>query len=316
MISKSSAPGKVILFGEHAVVYGEPALAMAVDKRCGCEISVSSSRTTVNGHPIREEYHSYILQCLNILEVDNKLKISTESDIPSGAGMGSSAAVSVATIGALRKFLEKGSTEEMIAKDAFNVEFEVQGNASPIDTSTSTHGNAIMVSEKKEKDFLWEIKKDEKSWNIHHRDIPDMDFVIGDTGVHSSTGPLVEKVKKFYRKSNFAREIIQEIGEIVRDGCVLLEEEDLEGVGRLMNKNHRLLSILGVSHPSLEKLIKGARRHSYGAKLTGAGGGGSMIALTDEPNKVAEVIEKKGGTPYVLKSTKKGLTSTNTEEKE
>ncbi|MEF8873883.1 MAG: mevalonate kinase [Candidatus Thermoplasmatota archaeon] len=308
---KASAPGKVILFGEHAVVYGEPSIALAVNKRSECEISLSDSETTVNGYPIQKKYHSYILECLERLEVDRDLEINTDSELPSGAGMGSSAAISVATLGSLRKFLKRDTSEEAVAKDAFKVEFGVQGSASPIDTSTSTHGSAIMVSEEKEEDFLWDIERDEKRWNIHHKDIPDLDLVIGNTGVHSPTAPLVKKVRKFYEKSNFAKEIIHDIGELVREGSTLLEEEDIEGLGHLMNKNHRLLSILGVSHPKLEKLIKGARRYSYGAKLTGAGGGGSMIALTDRPEKVAEVIQKNGGEPYVLNSTDKGLSYDN-----
>lgn len=307
MSAKSSAPGKIILFGEHAVVYGEPALSLAVDRRINCEVSASSSETYVNGYPINRKHHSYILECVEKLDTDKKFEIKTESDLPSGAGMGSSAAVTVSTIGCLREFLSKDLEEEKIAKDAFDVEFKVQGSASPIDTSTSTHGNAIMISKEKKEDFLWKIEKDENIWNIHHQDIPNIDLVIGDTGVHSPTGPLVEKVRKFYEKSNFAKEIIEDIGDIVKKATHLLKNEDLEELGELMNKNHRLLSILGVSHPKLETLIRGAKKYSYGAKLTGAGGGGSMIALTNEPKKVAEEIENRGGTPYIIKSTKKGL---------
>jgi len=305
--AKSSAPGKVILFGEHAVVYGEPALSLAVDRRIKCKVSASSSETYVNGYPINRKHHSYILECVKKLDTDKKFEIETNSDLPSGAGMGSSAAVTVSTIGCLREFLSKEVKEERIVKDAFEVEFKVQGNASPIDTSTSTHGNAIMISKEKAENFLWKIEKDKNIWNIHHQDIPDIDLVVGDTGVHSRTGPLVEKVRRFYENSNFAKEIIEDIGKIVKEATYLLKNEDLEGLGELMNKNHRLLSILGVTHPKLEKLIRGARKYSYGAKLTGAGGGGSMIALTDEPEKVAEEIEKKGGTPYIIKSTKQGL---------
>ncbi len=307
MSAKSSAPGKVILFGEHAVVYGEPALSLAVDRRIKCKVSASSSETYVNGYPINRKHHSYILECVKKLDTDKKFEIETNSDLPSGAGMGSSAAVTVSTIGCLREFLSKEVKEERIVKDAFEVEFKVQGNASPIDTSTSTHGNAIMISKEKAENFLWKIEKDKNIWNIHHQDIPDIDLVVGDTGVHSRTGPLVEKVRRFYENSNFAKEIIEDIGKIVKEATYLLKNEDLEGLGELMNKNHRLLSILGVTHPKLEKLIRGARKYSYGAKLTGAGGGGSMIALTDEPEKVAEEIEKKGGTPYIIKSTKQGL---------
>jgi len=307
VIAKSSAPGKIILFGEHAVVYGEPALSLAVDRRIKCDISTSSSETQVNGYPINRKHHSYILECVEKIDSDKKFDIKTESNLPSGAGMGSSAAVTVSTLGCLKEFLSMSLEEEKIAKDAFEIEYKVQGKASPIDTSTSTHGNAIMISKEKKEDFLWKIEKGESIWNIHHQDIPDIDLVIGDTRVHSPTGPLVEKVRKFYERSNFAKEIIEDIGEVVKKATKHLKNEDLEEVGELMNKNHRLLSILGVSHPKLEKLIRGARKYSYGAKLTGAGGGGSMIALTNEPKKVAKEITKRGGKPYIIKSTNKGL---------
>ncbi|MFP4001602.1 MAG: mevalonate kinase [Candidatus Natronoplasma sp.] len=307
MSTKTSAPGKIILFGEHAVVYGEPALSLAVDRGIRCKVSSSSSGTYVNGYPINRDYHSYVLECIEKLDTNREFEIETESDLPSGAGMGSSAAVTVSTLGALSDFLSADFDEEKIAKNAFDIEYEVQGGASPIDTSTSTHGNAIFISKEKKKNFLWKIEKQEKEWNIHHQEIPNLNLVVGNTGVHSNTGPLVRKVRKFYESSNFAREIIEDIGEIVKKATVSLEDEDLKEVGRLMNKNHELLSILGASHPKLESLIKGARKYSYGAKLTGAGGGGSMIALTDQPERVAEEIEKRGGKPYMIKPTRNGL---------
>jgi len=301
-----SAPGKVILFGEHAVVYGEPAIAVAVDKRTTCKITRSKNETTVNGYPINMKHHSYILKSMDYVDIEEPLEIVTESEIPSGAGMGSSAAVTVATLASLHG-ISDDIVENRIAREAFNVEWDVQGSASPIDTSTSTHGNAVMLSKTKEKDFLWSISKEQNEWNIHHRNIPDMQMVIGDTGVHAKTGPLVEKVRRFYMNNNFAKQIIREIGELVIEGSKALADEDLEKVGKLMNRNHELLTILGVSHPKLERLVKGARRYSYGAKLTGAGGGGSMVAVTDEPKKVADIIERRDGTAYIIDVTEEGF---------
>lgn len=301
-----SAPGKVILFGEHAVVYGEPAIAVAVDKRTTCEVSISEEETTVNGYPINMKHHSYILEAMEYVDIDEPLEIVTDSEIPSGAGMGSSAAVSVATLASLHD-IYNDAEEEKLAKEAFNVEWSVQGSASPIDTSTSTHGNAVMLSDEIKEDLLWSIRKDENEWNIHHRDIPEMQMVIGDTGVHAKTGPLVEKVRKFYMNNNFAKQIVREIGELVIDASQALADEDLEKVGKLMDRNHKLLTILGVSHPKLERLVKGARKYSYGAKLTGAGGGGSMVAVTDDPGKVADVIERRGGTAYIIDTTDEGF---------
>jgi len=303
---KCSAPGKVILFGEHAVVYGEPAISIAVDKRISCEIDEGDEVTTVNGYEIDREHQGYIMKAIEKVGYGDPLKIKTSSGIPSGAGMGSSAAVTVASLGSLNELY--GDIEhKKIAKTAFEIEYEVQGSASPIDTSTSTHGSGIMVSKQKGDDFLWKISQNDKKWNIHHMDIPDIPIVVGDTRVHAPTGPLVEKVRRFYDKSNFAKQIIGEIGQLVLDGMSALKDEDLDKVGSLMNKNHQLLSILGVNHPKLDALVQTSQRHSYGAKLTGAGGGGSMVALTEEPEVVAELIRKRGGEPYILNSTEVGL---------
>ncbi len=306
MKANYSAPGKVILFGEHAVVYGEPAIAVAVDKRTTCKVVQAEEETTVNGYPIDREYHSYILEALDYVEIDSPLKIVTESDVPSGAGMGSSAAVTVATLASLHD-IEGKVDEETIAREAFKVEWAVQGSASPIDTSTSTHGNAVMLSKEMGEDFLWNISKEGNEWNIHHSDIPDMQMVIGDTGIHAKTGPLVDKVRRFYMNNNFAKEIVEEIGNIVMEGSKALSDGDLEKVGELMDRDHELLTILGVSHPKLERLVRGARKYSYGAKLTGAGGGGSMVAVTDDPEKVANIIKRRGGTPYIIDTTDKGF---------
>ena len=304
---RSSAPGKVILFGEHAVVYGEPAIAIAVDRRVKSSITSSSTETTVNGYKIEEDRHKYIYRCIEESGIEDHLEIVCESDIPSGAGMGSSAAVTVSIMSALDTIKGGDMDMEELARRAFAVEWEVQGSASPIDTSTAVHGNAVKLSKKKEKDFLWDVKKKDKEWYVHHLDIPDMDLVVGDTGVHAPTGPLVQKVRRFYEKSNFAKEIIQDIGALVEEGSRAVERGDVEKIGRLMNEDQKLLSILGVSHPRLEALIKASGRFSYGAKLTGAGGGGAMVALTDKPEKVAEAIKKRGGIPYIIETTKEGV---------
>ncbi len=303
---KCSAPGKVILFGEHAVVYGEPAISIAIDKRISCDMKKAREKTTVNGYEIDVEHQGYIMQAIRTSGYEGHLEIRTESNLPSGAGLGSSAAVTVSSLGCL-KGIQDEIQEESIAKTSFEIEFEVQGSASPIDTSTSTHGSGIMLSKEKRDSFLWQIDKGDRRWYIHHRNIPDIPIVVGDTRIHAPTPPLVEKVRRFYEKSNFAKEVIREIGELVNQGSKALEDEDLEKVGSLMNENHRLLSILGVSHPKLDDLVNVAQRHSYGAKLTGAGGGGSMVAITEEPELVVTMIRKRGGTPYLLRPTETGM---------
>jgi mevalonate kinase len=100
---------------------------------------------------------------------------------------------------------------------------------------------------------------------------------------------------------------IDEIGGLTMDGMATLRSGDLERLGRLMTRDHNLLAILGVSTPELQKLVDASLPFSYGAKLTGAGGGGSMVALTDQPEKVAQAIKARGGVPFIVRTGVDGV---------
>ena len=296
----SSAPGKLIVMGEHAVVYGKPAVAIAIDKRMRCTLS-ASSETTLNGRPFDPEKHPYLTSMIK--RSSTPVRIDTESAIPPGSGLGSSAALCVAFLKALYELNSSGAGEKEIAEDAFRTEYEVQGRASPIDTSASTHGGGIAVNGPEGTgEHLWDIGMNGSSWSVRDIRIPDMTIVVGYTGIHAPTGPLVEKVRRYKQKCRFADEIIDEIGQMTEEGINALKNRDLVRLGKLMTDDHKLLSILGVSCSELNKLVDASARYSYGAKLTGAGGGGSMIALTDRPDKVCETITLHGGTPFVVRT--------------
>ncbi len=300
-----SAPGKVILFGEHAVVFGKPALAMAIDRRIAASVKVSDSYL-VNGHPMKNTHHAYISAALDVAWSGPPVMVETRSEIPSGSGLGSSAAVTVSSIAAL--LLERGEfSPEVVAKKAFEVELKVQRRASPTDTSTSSHGHAVLVSSERSDGFLWSIEKGERTWNVHHREIPPLSFVVGHTGVRASTGPLVDKVRKRVESDEDAARAIDRIGEIVLDGTDAVRAGDKVRIGRLMNENHELLNLLGVGHRTLTKLVETCRDISYGAKMTGAGGGGSMVALTDDSGAVCEAIEAAGGTAIPVSAGVEGV---------
>jgi len=288
----------MILLGEHAVVFGKPALALAIDLRIASAVK-PSDQYSVNGRPMKKKHHAYISASLDEAWDGPPINIDTDSEIPSGSGLGSSAAVTVSCVAAMT--CSKGKIDpEKVARKAFEVECRVQGRASPTDTSTSTHGHGVLVSPAKLEDYLWTIEKGEHIWNVHHCDVPTLKFVVGHTGIHASTGPLVAKVKKFVDSDDEAKKAIDRIGEIVLDGVDAMKKKDKKRIGALMDEDHTLLNTLGVGHPMRERLVSACREHSYGAKLTGAGGGGSMMALTDEAETVAKAISDAGGTPIVV----------------
>jgi mevalonate kinase len=295
----TSAPGKVILIGEHAVVFGQPAISLAIDLRLQLRMR-PGHHNSLNGHPLSERTHPYITHCIKHLWNGGALELETSSSFPSGSGLGSSAAVTTATLAALMSASGNEISQESIARHAFEVESEVQGRASPIDTSTSTHGEGILIDRMPGPDLLWHVSRDVREWYIHHCSVPRMTLVVGFTGISSPTGPQVAKVKRYVDHSSFAREVVEEIGSLTLDGLKCLRDQDMVGLGELLTRDHKLLAILGVSCQALDKLVEAAMPHSYGAKLTGSGGGGSMIALTDRPEQVAEAIKNKGGTPYIV----------------
>src|SRR5207249_4046976 len=286
----ASAPGKLILFGEHAVVFGEPALSTAINLRA--EVFVRPHREWLaDGASLDEPRFRYVKKAVEKSNAPGPLWSEIRSMVPSGAGLGSSAAVTVATLGSLHSLA--GSIDPpTIAREAFDVEHEVQGRASPIDTSTAAAGGGLLVLRDKQENLLWSIERDSRRWFLHRAVLPPVDFVIGNTGISAATGPLVAKVKERVDRDPGAAAAIREIGEITLDGMRALEQRDLVSVGHLMDRNHALLTELGVGHPALDRLVSAARPSSYGAKLTGAGGGGSMFALTDRPSRTAPCTRK------------------------
>ncbi len=297
---KASAPGKFVILGEHAVVYGKPAVVLAIDLRMS--VAVRGARfNTINGERIdfrRQPHLRYLTR-----GATGALEFETSSQIPVGSGLGSSAALSAAMALALAERDGRAITESELVEEAYGAELYAQGIGSPMDASACVHGGGIAVNLPEEEGrHLWTVTRGERTWNVSDVDVPDMTFVIGNTGVRAPTGPLVEKVKKFLDRSRFASDIVDDIGQTTLEGNDALTRGDVEALGRLMTRDHKLLSILGVSSCELNKMVNASMPYSYGAKLTGAGGGGCMIALTDRPEKVCEAISSRGGTPYVVRT--------------
>jgi len=294
-----SAPGKIYLFGEHAVVYGESAICCAVDLRTRVQADISDGiriSSVLGDTGIDHGKYPYVSKVIEKMSeiVDIKgVNLRIESNIPVGSGLGSSAAVTIATIQALNLLFGCGLQLEDVATLGHNIERAIQGAASPTDTYVSTMGGIVMVPMKKKLNLI------------------DCGVVIGNTGRFSSTRELVSNVallKKHYPDIIYT--ILSTIGRISITGEELVVKKEYESIGQLMNINQGLLDAIGVSSSELANLIYTARNSgAYSAKITGAGGGGCMIALTrpSDVERVASAITQAGGEAIITKVTEHGV---------
>ncbi|MFY4811802.1 mevalonate kinase [Haloarcula sp. AONF1] len=314
----SSAPGKVYLFGEHAVVYGEPAVPCAIERRVhvtATEIDeglrIHANDLQLDGFTVEYsgdgESHPDVDVAESLVEAgmgyvneavaqardaadapEAGFEISVEGDIPLGAGLGSSAALVVAAIDAATRELGVELSANEIADRAYLVEHAVQdGQASRADTFCSAMGGAVRV----EGDDCRRLDG-----------IDTLPFVIGYDGGAGDTGALVAGVRDLRGKYDFAADTVAAIGDIVREGESVLGTGDYERLGELMDFNHGLLSALGVSSRSLDSMVWAARdADAHGAKLTGAGGGGCIVAL-DETDDALTALKYTPGCEDVFRA--------------
>jgi len=303
---KSFAPGKVILFGEHAVVYGKPAIAVPVTQvraTATIEPAPPGSGLTLVAPGLDKSFSlstaprdeslavaaRLTLAHLAVPEPDATLVVS--STIPMASGLGSGAAVSAALIRALAKFLGRALRTVEISTLTFEVEKIHHGTPSGIDNTVVTYEQPVY--------FIRE--QPIKRMNVG----APFTLLIGDTGARCSTKKVVNHVRQD-RKRNPARydALFDQIGDIVDEAYHAIETGDIDALGPLMNNNHQLLSKLGVSSPKLDKLVGAARfAGARGAKLSGAGRGGNMIALAED-DAGAEVTEalREAGAIQVIRT--------------
>lgn len=315
------APGKCILFGEHAVVFGHPAVAVAIDH--GVRVSVEESdKWQLEGSSFEPSRHPHIAHIIrNIFQYSGPpLEIDVESSLFSAAGMGSSAALSNAFGAAMHAHLNPGDVLDTVklAKMAHSAEATAQkGRASPTDTATSALGGCVVVSgttvpgTRHVFDTSLETPEGSREWAINIVDLPpgieDAWLVIGYSGTGSPTGRMVAKVAKLISEFPDKMEEMESIANITRAGLTALSAGNLKGLGMAMDACHDSLRKLEVSSPKLNRMVSAARPHSLGAKLTGAGGGGCMVALTHDPTRVAQAIEVAGGRPLSTRLGAQGV---------
>ena len=294
-----SAPGKVYLFGEHAVVYGESAICCAIELRTKVHVQKDNGiiiESALGTTGLDFEIHPYVShviekmrQCADI----EGIRIKIESELPVGSGLGSSAAVTIASIQALNHLYECDLSLEDIAKTGHEIEKMVQGNASPTDTYVSTMGGVVMIPQRKK---LQLIK---------------CPIVVGNTNKFSSTKELVENVAEL--RSEFPSvigPILSNIGQMSILAEKFVDQNDYATIGKLMNVNQGLLDAIGVGGAELSSLVYAARKNAaIGAKITGAGGGGCIVALAENEAAMAisKAIEKAGGEAIITKNTEEGV---------
>ncbi len=294
----ATAHGKVILLGEHAVVYNSHAIAAPIPLAIQAKVHPGDNGVDLliprwgveeklqkgvkHKHSIYESL-DLILNRLGLADQDMKVEIFPH--IPRAAGLGGSAALAVAIIRALAKFYKLKLTNEEISNLAYESELIAHGSASGIDNTLATYGKFTLFR-KGTPPFMKEVTT--------KKQIP---MVIGLTGVESLTAKMVADVKK-RREQNptLYDSIFAEINNLAVKSVKSIEDYDLVSLGEYMNVNQGLLNAMQVSSPELEEIIAISRKNgALGAKLTGAGGGGAAIALCpDCADKVSAAIRKAG----------------------
>ncbi len=262
-----SAPGKLMLLGEHAVVYGYPCIVTAISERMSVQPGESLGDTR------------FIDAAVKTWGKPGQ-KFSARSNFSGTYGFGSSSAVTVATLKAIRP----NATNQELFDAAYTIVLDIQGKASGFDVAAAVYGGTLYYVKEK---------------TIEPLHIPDMPLIVGYTGVKADTTTLIEQVaKKKEENPEKVDRIFDAIAKLVEEAKKKMMEGDWERVGRLMDFNQEYLRDLGVSSEKLESLIKAASdAGAWGAKLSGAGGGDCMITLAPEDKRdaVEKAIQEAGG---------------------
>jgi len=298
-MTSASAPGKIILFGEHAVIYGRPALAVPVTQvqadvevrdasRAGVRLEAPAIRLKAElkklppDHPLAAVIHN-LSAALGVAALP-ALDIKINSTIPVASGLGSGAAVSVALIRALSAHLGHPLPDEEVNKLAFEIEKLHHGTPSGIDNTVVTYAEPVYFVKGRPVERL--------------RVGAPFTIVIADTGLPAPTKKSVSDVRKLWEADKAGWEkVFDRIGEIAREARAAIEGGNIAALGPLMDENHFWLRELTVSSPEMDHLVAAAwSAGAEGAKLSGGGRGGNMIALArpEMAESMAAFMKEKG----------------------
>jgi hydroxymethylglutaryl-CoA reductase len=290
------AAGKVILFGEHAAVYGRCALALPLDSAVMASVRQCSTETTLEFDDRQENRRPSRSQPAGLRELADLVvrrlglegrhfEIRVRSAIPRASGLGSSAAVAVAVIRALDHVLALGLSNAAVNELAFECEKLAHGDPSGIDNTVATYGEALLYCKAAAQPVQ----------TLELAEMPPL--VIAASGVQSSTREQVAAVRS--RRARMTQRydaIFDEMDRLSQEGAAALVRQDYEQLGMLMNLCHGLLNAIEVSTPELERMVDIARTNgAAGAKLTGAGGGGSVVALCPQASECVALALQQAG---------------------
>ncbi len=296
---RATAPGKIILFGEHAVVYGQPALAVPVpavraqvivsaapDLPAG-EVRLTAPAVDLRDTPWQDLSPTHPLRraidlTLEVLRISRPLaaRMRVTSTIPVAAGLGSGAAVTVAMVRAFSGFLGAPLPPERVNAIAYEVEKIHHGTPSGIDNTVVTYAKPVYFV-RGEPVHTFQIGRP-------------FTLVIADTGVPAPTAQAVADVRQAAEaQPEVYHALFVQIGKIVEQARAAIEAGEPAQLGALMDANHALLQDMGVSCSTLDRLVVAAKESgAIGAKLSGGGRGGNMIALVspEDGPEAAEAI--------------------------
>jgi mevalonate kinase len=301
---EATAPGKVILFGEHAVVYGRPAIAVPVS-----QVRARATVTPYLGTGIRlvaadlaidkmladssteDPLAAAVLQvkrATGIAQLPN-MTISVTSELPIASGLGSGAAITAAIVRAVTQYvgLRRLATREWVSNLTYEVEKIHHGTPSGIDNTVVTYEQPVY------------FRRDQPKHLIEIFSVPEpLLFLVVDSGIRSSTKAVVNDVRSDWEANPVKlNALFDQCGRIVDEARTALELGKRKTIGRLMTENHAALQEMNVSSPTLDRLVQTAMESgASGAKLSGAGRGGNIIALVREENalEIADALNQNG----------------------
>ncbi|MCX6817380.1 MAG: mevalonate kinase [Candidatus Aenigmarchaeota archaeon] len=293
--------GKIILFGEHFVVYGLPAIASAIGDKTIATVETSKKFELVDKRPATDGYKvtkkdemdrsmKLILDFMKINPVKTPVKITLSGNLFCTSGIGASAAMATSIARAFSEHFNLSLNDEQVNRISYEGEKGSAGTPSGIDNTCATFGGLLW--------FEKNLKGGENRMELIKAKKP-IEIVLGNTGISQETKLVVEDVKKA-READPKRyeRIFSDYMKLVKEARGVIERGDIKRLGALMDENHRLLKEMGLSCVQAEDIISVAKANgAAGAKITGTGRGGYVILLTPGKavqDKVAKAIETKG----------------------